>query len=462
VRLCGWPLFDHDPFRPNFLGPFQTFTEAQPRTKKKRSLGQKRPVSGRDQNADERVAGQRNRSLLQLMVMNISFRPSGGRGEYELAGRQGDLHVHDLFGLPMFIEILPTVAINAYSQCVLKDGKPRIRLTQPARNAHPSSLIAAAMMLPKPRRERHETHGINLLRWEQFVVQTVRIDVVLRAGSVLVCPLTVRLENADNARLDISFAERMARVVRVWTAAATPSDSLSRAVRAHATAFTSPTATQGQFVSSFASLHTALNKPEGDMLPLLEGHYELGAVTAPAVGDISAEVSDEDFAEEVQINPAEARVERVRSWRLAAVRGGSAMSFRRKVREAYNSRCLFSGQRLPRTEATLRPGVDAAHILPWSRFDLDATVNGLCLNKQCHWAFDEGVFRLSFDDSENAYVVSIPNPIRSAAQAANFDIGSFDAIVGVIPRNRLPANQAHWPSKQYLAELNHFLDDNAA
>ena len=149
--------------------------------------------------------------------MNIALRTSGGRGEYELAGRQGELHVHDLFGLPMFIETLPGVAINAYSNCVQKDGKPRIRLTQPARNAHPSSLIAAAMMLPKPRRERHETHGTNILRWEQFVVQTVRIDVVPRAGGVLVCPLTVRMENADGVRLDISFAERMARVVRGWS-----------------------------------------------------------------------------------------------------------------------------------------------------------------------------------------------------------------------------------------------------
>jgi hypothetical protein len=98
-------------------------------------------------------------------VMNIALRPSGGRGEYELAGRQGGLLVHDLFGLAMFIEILPGVDINAYSHCVLKDGKPRIRLTQQqTRNAHPSSLIAAAMVLPKPRRERHETHGKNLLR----------------------------------------------------------------------------------------------------------------------------------------------------------------------------------------------------------------------------------------------------------------------------------------------------------
>ena len=149
----------------------------------------------------------------------------------------------------------------------------------------------------------------------------------------------------------------------------------------------------------------------------------------------------------------------MRQWRLAAVRGGSATAFRRKVREAYDSRCLFSGQRLPRTKATSTAGVDAAHILPWSRFDLDATKNGVCLNKQCHWAFDEGLFRLSFDETENAYTISIPDPVRLAAEAVHFDIASFEAIVGIVPRKSLPANQAFWPSKQYLTELNHFLDD---
>ncbi|MFH1707513.1 MAG: HNH endonuclease [Planctomycetota bacterium] len=390
--------------------------------------------------------------------MNITLRPSGGRGEYELAGRQGELHIHDLFGLPMFIEVLPGVSINAYSNCVLKDGKPRIRLTHDARNAHPSALIAEAMMLPKPRRERYKTHGNNLLRWGQFVVQTVRIDVVPRAGGVLVCPLTVRLENADGFRLDISFAERMARVLRVWTAAAKPKDKIAAAVRGHAVAFTSMQATQTQLVNSFAVLHSALNTPEGDMLPLLEAHFRLGAINAPSVGDISTEISDEDFAEEVQIKPAEARIERVRQWRLAIVRGGSASGFRRKVREAYDSRCMFTGQRLPRTEATTTAGVDAAHILPWSRFDLDATTNGICLNKQCHWAFDEGLFRLSFDGTVNAYVISIPNPVRLAAQAVKFDMEPFDAIVGIVPRNRLPKNKSLWPSKDYLTELNRFLD----
>jgi len=42
------------------------------------------------------------------------------------------------------------------------------------------------------------------------------------------------------------------------------------------------------------------------MLPLLESHFGLGALNAPSVGDISAGVGDEDFAEEVHVDPAEA------------------------------------------------------------------------------------------------------------------------------------------------------------
>jgi len=76
---------------------------------------------------------------------------------------------------------------------------------------------------------------------------------------VLICPLTVCLESADGARLDISFAERAARVVRVWTAAAAPPGALADAVRAHASAFTSATATQAQLGGSFAVLYSALN-----------------------------------------------------------------------------------------------------------------------------------------------------------------------------------------------------------
>lgn len=292
--------------------------------------------------------------------MNIAFRPSGGRGEYELAGRQGELHVQDLFGVLMFIEILPGVVINARSHCILTDGKPRIRQRQKYKNAHPASLIAAAMMLPLPRRERGLTHGDILLKRREFVIQTIRIDVVRSSTSVLIRPVIVRVENADDLRLDISFAERMARVLRVWTAAATGRDAVADAVRAHATPFSSAASTQAQLVATNAALYCTLNQPEGDILPIVEAHFKLGTVSGPPVRDISAEVADEDFAEDVHISAAEARVERVRQWRLSAIRGAAAAGYRRNVRDAYNWRCSFSGQRLPRTAAAVTAGVDAA------------------------------------------------------------------------------------------------------
>lgn len=395
--------------------------------------------------------------------MNISLRPSGGRGEYELAGRQGDLHVHDLFGLAIWLEILPGVAINAFSHCVLKDGKPRIRLTEKGRNAHPSSLVAAAMMLPKPRRERHETKGTNLLLWEQFVVQTIRVNIAKRANGVLISPVDVRLENGDNARLDINFAQRMARVVKVWAAAAVGNDPVTIAVREHAAAFTSAVSTQTALVSSYSALHDALGKPKGDLLPAVEKHFGILAVSAAtSIEPADAESAEAPLSEDLYLSPVEARIERAKQWRLAVVRGTSAANFRRSVQAAYDSRCLFTGQRLPRLDVTSSAGVDAAHILPWSRYNLDSVGNGLCLNKQCHWAFDEGVLRLQYDESANSYVVSIADVVAKSAPKSGFDLAHFETLCGLVPRKNLPKNTSEWPSKLYLTELNRFLDSEAA
>lgn len=254
----------------------------------------------------------------------------------------------------------------------------------------------------------------------------------------------------------------MARVVRIWTAAEGSADVVAIAVREHFAAFASHTSTQTQLANAFIGLHESLGDPPGDMLPLLESHFGLGLSESPSIGDISAGLGDDDFAEDVQIDPAEARIERVRQWRLSAVRGSSAAVFRKNVMAAYDSRCLFSGQKLPRTDATATPGVDAAHILPWSRFDIDSTMNGICLSKQCHWAFDAGIFRLSFSEPDGAFIISIPDPIRVAARKAAFDILPYEALTGPIPQTRLPDNSSLWPSKIYLAELNLFLDGGVA
>lgn len=390
--------------------------------------------------------------------MNIALRPSGGRGEYELAGTHGETVVHDLFNLRILLETIPGVAIDTVSVCEQRDGKPRIRLVQPARNAHPSALIAASMLLPKPRREKAEAQAATLIQWDGFVVQAVRVDVVqVNSKGVILRPVVIKLENASGDSANIDYSERMSRVLRVWTAAAAGSSNVDQAVQGHERAFGSPTSTRPQILSALMGVRRALRNPAGDLLPILESYYCLAGVPA-GVGAMSAEITDADYEESVLMSPLEARVTRVRQWRKAAVRGPAASQFRRDVRLAYDHRCLISGLRLPKTEKNTRAGVDAAHILPWCRYDLDRPENGICLSKLCHWAFDEGILRLKYDELTKDYVVFMPNDFKSAARRAAFDIASFAAFEGPVPKARLPRDSAYWPAKTYLDELNQFLD----
>lgn len=94
------------------------------------------------------------------------------------------------------------------------------------------------------------------------------------------------------------------------------------------------------------------------------------------------------------------------------------------VREAYDYRCLFSGERFPKLKIFDSAGVDGAHILPWSTHGLNSVKNGICLCKQCHWGFDNGLLRLDFDSHSNNYLLSIPKSVENIAIKENFDIGS--------------------------------------
>ena len=195
---------------------------------------------------------------------------------------------------------------------------------------------------------------------------------------------------------------------------------------------------------------------DGDILPLVE--KQLGIVEAqqelPPVTQTAQFTHQADFGVEDATPPLEARLERIKQWREIAVRGSAGQKFRNDVRKEYDFRCIFSGDRLPKTEATESAGVDAAHILPWSTHNINSVSNGICLNKLCHWALDAGAVKLSFDNSCGAYVVEIPDKVRTAATKVSFDLDYFDKLCGKIPASRLPKNKALWPSPKYLDELN--------
>ena len=60
--------------------------------------------------------------------MKIVLRPSGGRGEYELAGRFGSIAASDLFGLEILFDCTPEIEVPGHSRAEPRNGKPRVRL----------------------------------------------------------------------------------------------------------------------------------------------------------------------------------------------------------------------------------------------------------------------------------------------------------------------------------------------
>ena len=162
-----------------------------------------------------------------------------------------------------------------------------------------------------------------------------------------------------------------------------------------------------------------------------------------------AEVPEDDNRSSDEI-----KSEIVKKWRLLAVRGADGEKFRRLVHEAYNSKCIFTGLYLPSTTLNSLPGVDAAHILPWSIHNINKVQNGICLNKLCHWAFDSGILRMEFDLKSNQYIVNVPKNFIDLHNKNKIDLSYFLNIQGVIPIENLPTNQNLWPNPEFINRFN--------
>ena len=85
--------------------------------------------------------------------MKIALRTSGGRGEYELAGRHGSINHTDLYSRAINYELAPEIIVEAHAKANVRDGKPRIRLDDPRRDLHAQLLLADVLLLPTPIRE---------------------------------------------------------------------------------------------------------------------------------------------------------------------------------------------------------------------------------------------------------------------------------------------------------------------
>lgn len=387
--------------------------------------------------------------------MRIALRTGGGRGVYELAGSQGNYRASELFDKEMFYELTPNLMVQGRAVPSDRQGKPRIKLDNQSNTTHFYRLLAGLLLLPKPKREFKTTSGSILVAFEAYSITAVKIDIVkIEADKSIIRPTDILLENFDGLRKSISFIDRMARILELWRVANEKDSYLANLLRVH----------QGALYTEEVN-HKSVEKAAKDIFDHLETIYDpLQQLESLMEIEQSSEFEEfapltptRDFGIDDELSPALAKVESVRRWRKVAVRGAAATRFRTYIKEVYQNTCLFTGQRLPKLESIASAGVDAAHILPWASHRLNSVNNGICLSKQCHWAFDSGVIKLSFDNAVNQYVISVPDNVVVDARRHSFSIDVFQAMTGPIPYERLPTNLDYWPDPNYLNSINEIM-----
>ncbi len=387
--------------------------------------------------------------------MRIALRTSGGRGEYEVAGSHESIRVHDVFDRQIVLELLPGFRFPTNNYVRHTQGKPRIRLLDSHGDSHIYLILAAILLLPKPKREIGATPGGKLQIYkDNFSVMSIPFDVVeLTTTEIVVSPTQMVLSNStfDSVRLDV--IERLRIVMACWEAASKQSSALANAVIQHKNAFNSHNVKA--VISAAESIRLATIEPDDPLrhitkdlnLPNLDELMWLG---------VHATETDEALAlgEENLEELKEAARNRMKVWRQVAMRGAAGAKFSLQVREAYDHTCMFTGMRLPKTPMTGSSGVDAAHILPWAEYDLNSVSNGLCLSKLCHWAFDAGILQLTFDDPSSKYQLQLSTAALSAESDGLLKLNGLKDIQGVVSTSLLPKDSANWPKPSFLKVYN--------
>ncbi len=386
--------------------------------------------------------------------MRIALRTSGGRGEYELAGRQCETKNSDLYDKKIFFELFPGVTINGYTVAKKLQGKPRIRVFDKINGVHSYRIIAAMLLLPKPIRELHKTPDSDIILLSgKYSILGIDVDVVaVTETEAILRPKIIYAGNTSEVVYKIYFPERMALISELWSKSDLAPSPLKNLIESHAEAVTSGNLSH-HVVEEVAHAIEEYFGSGGDVLKkaliAVTGTgtvSEVAAVVNPITDDEWKTMEDDDTSS------FESVVEQVRKWRQVADRGVSGRSFSEEVKAAYNYRCLFSGSRMPPLLQRKSAGVDSAHILPWAQHQINSVTNGICLNKLCHWAFDSGVVKLDVQDKK--YFLIVPDTIKEAASIASFDLEYFLELEGQIDENSLPADKSKWPKPEFIKKLN--------
>lgn len=375
-----------------------------------------------------------------------------------MAGSHEAIRVHDVFDREIVLELLPGFRFPTNNFVRHTQGKPRVRLLDQRSDYHIYLLLAAILLLPKPKREIGATPGGKIQIYkDNFSVMSIPFDVVeLASAEIIVSPTHLVLSNStfDSVRLDV--IERLRIVMACWDAASNQSSSLASAVVLHRNAIKNHDvkavigAAERIRLTSIEPDDPLRHITKGLNLPNLDELMWLGV---HATETEEAMALGEENLEELK----EAARNRIKVWQQVALRGAAGAKFSFDVRQAYNHTCLFTGMRLPKTPATGSSGVDAAHILPWAEYNLNTVSNGICLSKLCHWAFDSGILQLSYDTPTSTYRIALSEAALAAESAGLLKLSCLKDLQGIVSTSLLPKDSSSWPNPSFLKVYNEAL-----
>lgn len=364
--------------------------------------------------------------------MYIARRTGGGRGVYEIAGATATgLASGDLLDREIVFEFSPDLRLPSGVALHLQGGKHRLYMANG--EIQIQRQIAAALMLPSPRRANHGLGtSERVVRTKEYVVERIQLEFVnpIAADRAFVVPDRIELRNSAVEHV-VSVQQRLAAISGVWARAAQLPEPLRTLVGEHERLVTAGVPISGeceQVVSRIQRAASAAWPQEtdalSDPLEVLASHLALniGPLPAPAERPMSAPA----FAFEggFDLAAAAGMPERVR--REIIQRRGQR-SFRQALMMAYGRSCQV-------TEYTGEPALETAHIYPYSEggeYTNDPR-NGLLLRADIHVLFDLGLVKVA----PESLIVRIMAPLAGSSYAA------FDGTVLRTGAVLQPSNEA--------------------
>lgn len=380
--------------------------------------------------------------------MHIGFRPSGGRGEYEVVGNHSGFNAIGLEGWTFNMR-WPDGLVRDTGLWLdpAESGKPRLRsmLTPPIQI---SRIVTSMLMLPDPTRELRSTPAsLPIAVTKRYTVKDVGFGTESEftgvADLVTFVPSYITVANLGESA-SIGVAARWTRIEAVYIQSDLLPGALPALVQSHRDFLASGdpvtralTSTVNGIMASLSSTPGLAYQEGSDPLPALETLLGISPPSGPTLPP------PDELGEDAPAISARS----AHQYRLAKVRGASGRVFSNAVRASYSNRCAFCGAQFGGIPG-IRSGVDAAHILAWSKHDLDVVPNGLSLCKLHHWAFDAAIImpRLE-DDKYHLRFTSLADLL------GHEEIARIGKEGQPIPDQWLPTDTALHPSSAFLQRL---------